>query len=90
MPLKQNDYVNVRDEVVIAAKPPRRHRAFPTAVRLPDGDILVDFRLGSDQHMTHERRILPLSIEGQRQALDTAESVGSVSGMGCLCRPRSV
>ena len=54
MPLKQNEYVDVRDEVIIAASPPRRHRAFPTAVRLPNGDILVGFRVGSDHHMTHD------------------------------------
>ena len=54
MPLTPNAFVKVTDEVIIAAAPPRRHRAFPTGVRLPDGDLLVGFRIGSDHHMTHD------------------------------------
>ena len=54
MPLKNNPFVEITDETIIAAGPPRRHRAFPTGVRLPDGDILVGFRVGSDHHMTHD------------------------------------
>ncbi len=54
MPLTQNDFIAIEDETIIASAPPRRHRAFPTGVRLPDGDILVGFRIGSDHHMTHD------------------------------------
>jgi len=54
MPLDSNSLVEITDETIIAAGPPRRHRAFPTGVRLPDGDILVGFRMGSDHHMTHD------------------------------------
>ena len=54
MSLKSNRYVQAVDEVVIAQGPPRRHRGFPTGVRLPNGDILVGYRDGSDHHMTHD------------------------------------
>ena len=54
MSIKSNPYVQPVDEVVIAQGPPRRHRAFPTGVRLPNGDILVGYRDGSDHHMTHD------------------------------------
>ena len=30
------------------------NRAFPTGVRLPNGDVLVGYRDGSDHHMTHD------------------------------------
>ena len=52
MSLTSNPYVQAVDEVIIAQGPPRRHRAFPTGVRLPNGDILVGYRDGSDHHMT--------------------------------------
>jgi len=52
--LKENRYVAAVDEVIIASGPPRRHRGFPTGVRLPDGDILVGYRDGSDHHMTSD------------------------------------
>lgn len=48
MSLASNPYVQPVDEVIIAQGPPRRHRAFPTGVRLPNGDILVGYRDGSD------------------------------------------
>ena len=54
MSLKSNPYVQPVDEVIIAQGPPRRHRAFPTGVRLPNGDVLVGYRDGSDHHMTHD------------------------------------
>ena len=52
MPLPSNRFVEPVEEVVIAAAPPRRHRGFPTGVRLPNGDLLVGYRVGSDHHMT--------------------------------------
>ena len=54
MTLPSNRFVETTEEVIIAAGPPRRHRGFPTGVRLPDGDVLVGFRVGSDHHMTHD------------------------------------
>ncbi len=50
--MKENPHVRVVGDTVIASGPGRRHRAFPTAVRLPDGDILVGYREGSDHHLT--------------------------------------
>ena len=52
--MQENDFIALAQETVIAAGPPRRHRAFPTGVRLPNGDLLVGFRDGSDHHMTHD------------------------------------
>ena len=50
----ENPFIALQEETVIAAGSPRRHRAFPTGVRLPNGDLLVGFRDGSDHHMTHD------------------------------------
>lgn len=54
MSIKLNPFVKVVEEVVIDQGPPRRHRAFPTGVRLPNDDILVGYRVGSDHHMTSD------------------------------------
>ena len=50
--VRQNPYVQIVDNVVICNGPGRRHRAFPTGVRLPDGDVLVGFRVARDHWMT--------------------------------------
>jgi hypothetical protein len=52
MAIPTNPFVAIEEEIVIAAGPARRHRAFPTGVRLPNGDLLVGYRDGSDHHMT--------------------------------------
>lgn len=52
MSIKSNPYVRAVEEVVIDQGPPRRWRGNPTGVRLPNGDILVGYRVGSDHHMT--------------------------------------
>ena len=54
MALDTNPYVEAIEEVIVASGPPRRHRAFPTGAKLPNGDLLVGFRVGSDHHMTHD------------------------------------
>ena len=43
MSINPNPYVQAVDEVVIAQGPPRRHRALPTGVGLPNGDLLVGY-----------------------------------------------
>ena len=50
--LEDNPYVRMAGNVVICDGPGWRHRAFPTGVRLPNGDLLVGFRVGSDHHLT--------------------------------------
>ena len=50
--LKSNPYVRIVDNRVICDGPGRRHRAFPTGVRLPNNDILVGFRVARDHWMT--------------------------------------
>ena len=52
MSVNDNPYVRAVDDVVVCDSPGRRHRAFPTAVRLPNDDVLVGYRVGSDHHMT--------------------------------------
>ena len=52
--LEQNPFVKIDSGVVICDGPGRRHRAFPTAVLLPNSELLVGFRVGSDHHMTHD------------------------------------
>ena len=50
--VKENPYVRIVDRTLVCNTPGRRHRAFPTAARLPNGDILVGFRVGTDHHQT--------------------------------------
>ena len=50
--LRQNPYVRMVNNVVVCDGPGRRHRAFPTGVRLPDGDVRVGFRVARDHWMT--------------------------------------
>ena len=50
--VKENPYVKIVDRTLICNTPGQRHRAFPTACRLPNGDILVGFRVGTDHHQT--------------------------------------
>ena len=50
--LKENPYVRIVENMLICGEPGRKHRAFPTGVRLPNGDVLVGYRDGRDHHMT--------------------------------------
>ena len=50
--VKENPYVKIVDRVLICDSPGSRHRAFPTATRLPNGELLVGFRVGTDHHQT--------------------------------------
>lgn len=52
MSVNDNPYIRAVDDVVVCDSPGRRHRAFPTAVRLPNDDVVVGYRVGSDHHMT--------------------------------------
>jgi len=49
--VRENSYVRIVDNVTVCDGPGRRHRAFPTGVRLPDGDVLVGFRVARDHWM---------------------------------------
>ena len=50
--VRENPYVKIVGRTLICNTPGRRHRAFPTACRLPNGEILVGFRVGTDHHQT--------------------------------------
>ena len=50
--LKSNPYIRVDGKVLICGGPGHRHRAFPTGVRLPNGDVLVGYRVARDHWMT--------------------------------------
>src|SRR6266851_4495348 len=50
--LKDNPYVRIVGAAIICDGPGRRHRAFPTGVRLPNGDLMVGFRVARDHWMT--------------------------------------
>jgi hypothetical protein len=50
--LKANAYIRIVENVVICDGPGRRHRAFPTGARLPNGDVLVGYRVARDHWMT--------------------------------------
>lgn len=80
MALKANDYVKAVSETIICNSPGRRHRAFPTGVRLPNGDVLMGFRVGRDHWATHDDAFYTTRSTDNGRTWNTPRAIASFPG----------
>ena len=71
----------VRRSTIVAGEP--RHRAFPGAVRLTSGDVLVFYREGSDHWRTDDSVVKMVRSQDEGESWSAPRLVFSEPGWGC-------
>ena len=80
--LKANPHVRIVENIVICDGPGRRHRAFPTGVRLPNGDVLVGYRVARDHWMTADDAFYTSRSTDHGRTWGTPVAVAALPGWG--------
>ncbi len=80
--LISNPYVSIVDNVLVCGSPGRRHRAFPTGVRLPNDDILIGFRVARDHWMTADDAFYTSRSTDEGRTWSTPVAVAALPGWG--------
>ena len=80
--LKANPHVRIIENVLICNRPGRRHRGFPTGVRLPNGDVLVGFRVARDHWMTADDAFYTSRSTDCGRTWETPVAVAALPGWG--------
>jgi len=82
MTVDDNPFIKAHEDIVICDSPGRRHRAFPTGVRLPNGDLLVGYRVARDHWMTADDGFYVTRSSDSGKTWQTPVCVAALPGWG--------